>query len=95
MFLLWLTEQINLTHATLFPYVLPGFHVPISTVAPKERIRWQLAGGILVLARTSNLACIGRFNRGSGAVAMVLHDEAEGPGAMISELRKILRRVWR
>jgi drug/metabolite transporter (DMT)-like permease len=45
----WVIERINLTQAALSLYLLPVFGVLISTVTLKERIRWQLVvGGVLV-----------------------------------------------
>ena len=45
----WVIKRIDLTQAALSIYLLPVFGVLISTVTLKEKIRWQLlAGGLLV-----------------------------------------------
>jgi drug/metabolite transporter (DMT)-like permease len=45
----WVIKRIDLTRAALSIYLLPVFGVLISTVTLKEKIRWQLlAGGLLV-----------------------------------------------
>jgi len=45
----WVIKRIDLTRAALSFYLLPVFGVLISTVTLKEKVRWQLlAGGILV-----------------------------------------------
>jgi drug/metabolite transporter (DMT)-like permease len=45
----WVIKRIDLTQAALSIYLLPVFGVLISTVTLKEKIRWQLvAGGMLV-----------------------------------------------
>ena len=45
----WVIKRIDLTQAALSFYLLPVFGVLISTVTLKEKVRWQLlAGGILV-----------------------------------------------
>jgi drug/metabolite transporter (DMT)-like permease len=45
----WVIKRIDLTQASLSFYLLPVFGVLISTITLKEKIRWQLlAGGILV-----------------------------------------------
>jgi len=49
MLFFWVIKRIPLTQASLSIYLLPVFGVLISTVTLKEKIRWQLlAGGILV-----------------------------------------------
>jgi drug/metabolite transporter (DMT)-like permease len=49
----WVIERINLSQAALSLYLLPVFGVLISTVTLKEKMRWQLfAGGILVIVGT-------------------------------------------
>jgi drug/metabolite transporter (DMT)-like permease len=53
MLFFWVIERINLTQAALSLYLLPVFGVLISTVTLKEKMRWQLfAGGILVFVGT-------------------------------------------
>jgi drug/metabolite transporter (DMT)-like permease len=53
MLFFWIIDRINLTQAALSIYLLPVFGVLISTVTLKERIRWQLvAGGMLVFVGT-------------------------------------------
>ena len=53
MLFFWVIERIKLTQAALSMYLLPVFGVLISTVTLKERIRWQLVvGGVLVFAGT-------------------------------------------
>ena len=53
MLFFWVIERINLTQAALSIYLLPVFGVLISTVTLKEKIRWQLvAGGVLVFVGT-------------------------------------------
>jgi drug/metabolite transporter (DMT)-like permease len=45
----WVIKRIDLTQAALSIYLLPVFGVLISTITLKEKIRWQLlAGGMLV-----------------------------------------------
>jgi drug/metabolite transporter (DMT)-like permease len=45
----WVIKRIDLTQAALSIYLLPVFGVLISTVTLREKIRWQLlAGGLLV-----------------------------------------------
>jgi len=45
----WVIKRIDLTQAALSIYLLPVFGVLISTITLKEKIRWQLlAGGLLV-----------------------------------------------
>ncbi len=45
----WVIKRIDLTQAALSFYLLPVFGVLISTITLKEKVRWQLlAGGILV-----------------------------------------------
>jgi len=45
----WVIKRIDLTQAALSFYLLPVFGVLISTVTLKEKVRWQLlAGGMLV-----------------------------------------------
>lgn len=45
----WVIKRIELTKAALTFYLLPVFGVLISTLTLKEKVRWQLmAGGILV-----------------------------------------------
>jgi drug/metabolite transporter (DMT)-like permease len=45
----WVIKRIDLTRAALSIYLLPVFGVLISTVTLKEKIRWQLIeGGLLV-----------------------------------------------
>ena len=49
----WVIKRIDLTQAALSFYLLPVFGVLISTVTLKEKVRWQLlAGGILVFVGT-------------------------------------------
>ena len=49
----WVIKRIDLTQAALSFYFLPVFGVLISTVTLKEKMRWQLfAGGILVFVGT-------------------------------------------
>jgi drug/metabolite transporter (DMT)-like permease len=49
MLFFWVIKRIDLTQASLSIYLLPVFGVLISNVTLKEKIRWQLvAGGILV-----------------------------------------------
>jgi drug/metabolite transporter (DMT)-like permease len=49
MLFFWVIKRIDLTRAALSIYLLPVFGVLISTVTLKEKIRWQLlAGGLLV-----------------------------------------------
>jgi len=49
----WVIKRIDLTQAALSIYLLPVFGVLISTVTLKEKMRWQLfAGGILVFVGT-------------------------------------------
>jgi drug/metabolite transporter (DMT)-like permease len=53
MLFFWVIDRINLTQAALSIYLLPVFGVLISTLTLKERIRWQLvAGGLLVFVGT-------------------------------------------
>lgn len=50
---LWIIKRIELTKAGLSNYLLPVFGVLLSTIALKERVRWQLlAGGALVFVGT-------------------------------------------
>jgi drug/metabolite transporter (DMT)-like permease len=45
----WVIKRIDLTRASLSIYLLPVFGVLISTLTLKEKIRWELiAGGMLV-----------------------------------------------
>jgi drug/metabolite transporter (DMT)-like permease len=49
----WVIKRIDLTQAALSIYLLPVFGVLISTLTLKEKIRWQLlAGGLLVFLGT-------------------------------------------
>jgi drug/metabolite transporter (DMT)-like permease len=49
----WVIKRIDLTQAALSIYLLPVFGVLISTVTLKEKVRWQLlAGGIMVFVGT-------------------------------------------
>ena len=49
MLFFWVIKRIDLTQAALSIYLLPVFGVLISTITLKEKIRWQLlAGGLLV-----------------------------------------------
>jgi len=49
MLFFWVIRRIDLTQAALSIYLLPVFGVLISTLALKEKVRWQLlAGGLLV-----------------------------------------------
>ncbi|MDR3677497.1 MAG: DMT family transporter [Acidobacteriota bacterium] len=53
MLFFWVIDRINLTQAALSIYLLPVFGVLISTLTLKEKIRWQLvAGGLLVFVGT-------------------------------------------
>ncbi len=53
MLFFWVIKRIDLTQAALSIYLLPVFGVLISTVTLKEKMRWQLlAGGILVAVGT-------------------------------------------
>jgi drug/metabolite transporter (DMT)-like permease len=49
----WVIKRIALTKAALTCYLMPVFGVLISTVVVREKVRWQLlVGGIVVLAGT-------------------------------------------
>jgi drug/metabolite transporter (DMT)-like permease len=49
----WVIKRIDLTRASLSIYLLPVFGVLISTLTLKEKIRWELlAGGMLVFVGT-------------------------------------------
>lgn len=64
----WVIKRINLTQAALSCYLLPVFGVLISTITLKEKVRWQLlAGGILVFVGTY-LATTYSQRKGTGEV---------------------------
>jgi drug/metabolite transporter (DMT)-like permease len=64
MLFFWVIKRIDLTRAALSIYLLPVFGVLISTVTLKEKIRWQLlAGGILVSVGTFVATAYGERNR--------------------------------
>lgn len=70
MLFFWVIERINLTQAALSMYLLPVFGVLISTVALKERMRWQLvAGGVLVFAGTFLATRYQEYRRSRESVA--------------------------
>lgn len=49
----WVIKRIDVTQASLSIYLLPVFGVLLSNMVVKEKIRWQLiAGGLLVFAGT-------------------------------------------
>jgi drug/metabolite transporter (DMT)-like permease len=49
----WVIKRIDVTQASLSIYLLPVFGVLLSSMVVKEKIRWQLiAGGLLVFAGT-------------------------------------------
>jgi drug/metabolite transporter (DMT)-like permease len=57
----WVIKRINLTQAALSFYLLPVFGVLISTVTLKEKMRWQLLiGGVLVFIGTFLATTYGR-----------------------------------
>lgn len=60
----WVIKRINLTQAALSTYLLPVFGVLISTLTLKEKVRWQLlAGGVLVFVGTFLAATHGQRKR--------------------------------
>jgi drug/metabolite transporter (DMT)-like permease len=64
----WVIKRINLTQAALSCYLLPVFGVLISTITLKEKVRWQLlAGGILVFVGTYLATTYGQ-RKGAGEV---------------------------
>lgn len=62
----WVIKRVNLTQAALSIYLLPVFGVLISAVTLKEKLRWQLLVGAVLVFLGAFLATVYGQPKGSG-----------------------------